>query len=224
MIAAQYVYDPYGNVIDQNGALADVFDVRFSTRYTDRETGLVSYKRRFYRPEHGRWLNRDPIEEDGGENLYEFCANNSVSRVDINGCGTWQFGIPSIFGNKPEFTVSYQMDETECRCCKGVQILRYVRKFITGGKYGPYTLDGTPDQFESGYPTGYAPDDWPEGPGVGIPFADEPYYRITWHWDFLFKAKCTAGPLKGEILSTQQKYYKAEGHKQGNEDFNHGFY
>lgn len=85
VIAAQYVYDPYGNVIDQYGALADVFDARFSTRYTDRETGLVSYKRRFYRPEHGRWLNRDPIEEDGGENLYAFCWNSPVEFVDIDG-------------------------------------------------------------------------------------------------------------------------------------------
>ena len=81
-IAAQYVYDPYGSVIDQNGALADVFDIRFSTRYTDRETGLVSYKRRFYRPEHGRWLNRDPIEEMGGVNLYAFCLNNANSNLD----------------------------------------------------------------------------------------------------------------------------------------------
>lgn len=30
--------------------------------------------------------------------------------------------------------------------------------------------------------------------------------------------------MKGEILSTQQKYYMAEGHKQGSEDFKHGFY
>ena len=89
------------------------------------------------------------------------------------------------------------------------------RQFITGGKYVPYFLDGTDDQFTSSYPTGYAPDDWPEGPGIGIPFADEPYYRFSWRWDFLFKAKCTAGPRAGEILSTQQKFYRAAGHKQG---------
>ena len=170
------------------------------------------------------WLNRDPIEENGGENLYAFCANAPIARVDRNGCGTWRFGIPSICGNDPEFTVSYEMDSTECKCCKGVQVLRYVRKFITGGKYGPYFLDGTDDQFTSSYPTGYAPDDWPEGPGIGIPFADEPYYRFSWRWDFLFKAKCTAGPRAGEILSTQQKFYRAAGHKQGSTDFEHGFY
>ena len=204
--------------------MADVFAIRYSTKYYDKETGLYYYGKRYYSPTLRRWLTRDPIGEEGGANLYGFCKNDSISRVDVNGCGTWRFGIPSICGNYPEFTVSYEMDSAERKCCKGIQVLRYVRKFITGGKYGPYSLDGTPDQFTSSYPIGYAPDDWPEGPGVGIPFADEPYYRITWHWDFLFKAKCTAGPKAGEILSASQKFYRAAGHKQGSEDFKHGFY
>ena len=36
----------------------------------------------------GRWMTRDPIEEKGGENLYAFCANNPVSRIDPNGMYT----------------------------------------------------------------------------------------------------------------------------------------
>ena len=69
-IAAQYVYDPYGNVVETYGNLAEAFSFGFSTKYYDRETGMVGYQRRFYRPDLGRWLNRDPIEEEGGENLY----------------------------------------------------------------------------------------------------------------------------------------------------------
>ena len=88
-IAAQYTYDPYGNIIDSRGSLADVFSFGFSTQYHDRETGLVGYKRRFYRPDLGRWLNRDPIEEEGGENLYAFCANNPVLYYDILGMTDW---------------------------------------------------------------------------------------------------------------------------------------
>lgn len=84
-IAAQCVYDPYGNVIEQYGALASRFAIRFSTKYTDVETGLISYLRRFYCPDHGRWLNRDPIEEDGGENLYAFCENSPLVYVDAFG-------------------------------------------------------------------------------------------------------------------------------------------
>ena len=81
-IAARYTYDPYGNITDMSGALATQFSFGFSTKCHDRETGMVDYQRRFYRPDLGRWLNRDPIEERGGENLYAFCANNPIRNID----------------------------------------------------------------------------------------------------------------------------------------------
>ena len=84
--AAQYVYDPYGNIAEQSGDLADEFSFGFSTKYRDCETGMVSYQRRFYLPDLGRWLNRDPIEESGGENLYLFSANAPVAYYDVLGC------------------------------------------------------------------------------------------------------------------------------------------
>lgn len=84
-VAAQYTYDPYGNVVETHGDLASAFHFGFSTQYHDRETGMVGYKRRFYRPDLGRWLNRDPIEEQGGENLYCFCLNDTISKYDAFG-------------------------------------------------------------------------------------------------------------------------------------------
>ena len=84
-IAAQYTYDPYGNITDMSGSLATQFSFGFSTKYNDRELGMISYQRRFYRPDLGRWLNRDPLEEIGGENLYAFCINNSIANVDYIG-------------------------------------------------------------------------------------------------------------------------------------------
>ena len=103
-VAAQYVYDPYGNVIDSCGDLADVFPFGFSTQYHDRETGLVAYLRRFYSPVLGRWLNRDPIEEEGGENLYAFCANNPAANHDRGGCA--YFAIRGL-GKLPILKWSY---------------------------------------------------------------------------------------------------------------------
>jgi len=49
------------------------------------ETGLVYYGHRFYSPSLGRFINRDPIEEQGGLNLYGFCGNNTVNRWDVLG-------------------------------------------------------------------------------------------------------------------------------------------
>ncbi len=84
-VAAEYVYDPYGNVVETTGAIAEQFSFGFSAKVHDRETGLVGYQRRFLRPVIGRWLNRDPIEEEGGANMYVFVHNAPVRYWDILG-------------------------------------------------------------------------------------------------------------------------------------------
>jgi len=43
--------------------------------------GVVSGYR-YYSPELGRWPSRDPIEEDGGKNLYAFVRNSPLVEVD----------------------------------------------------------------------------------------------------------------------------------------------
>ena len=47
--------------------------------------GLSYYGYRYYDSELGRWLNRDPIEEEGGVNLYGFVGNDGVNKLDPNG-------------------------------------------------------------------------------------------------------------------------------------------
>ena len=59
--------------------------LRFSTQFTDEETGLIYYGYRYYSPSLGRWINRDPIEEQGGLNLYSFCADNPLTVIDTDG-------------------------------------------------------------------------------------------------------------------------------------------
>ena len=46
---------------------------------------MDEYGFRYYNPETGRWLNRDPIEERGGINLYNCVGNNPINGVDLNG-------------------------------------------------------------------------------------------------------------------------------------------
>jgi RHS repeat-associated protein len=65
--------------------MADVFRMRFSTKCYDPENGLYYYGYRFYSPALMRWLNRDPIDEAGGLNLYEFCGNCSICFYDALG-------------------------------------------------------------------------------------------------------------------------------------------
>ena len=82
---AHYEYDPFGGISRQTGALADEFPHRFSTKYLDSETGLVYYGYRYYSPDLGRWLSRDPIGETGGVNLYSHIANHAIGQTDYLG-------------------------------------------------------------------------------------------------------------------------------------------
>ena len=79
-IAAHYEYDPFGKINTQNGAYAANNPFRFSSEYFDDETGLVYYNYRYYSPELGRWINRDPIGERGGVNLYIMVDNSPINK------------------------------------------------------------------------------------------------------------------------------------------------
>ncbi|MGB0579073.1 MAG: RHS repeat-associated core domain-containing protein [Limisphaerales bacterium] len=46
---------------------------------------------RFYNPDSGRWLNRDPSEERGGLNLCAFVFNNPMGAIDPDGQVPWLF-------------------------------------------------------------------------------------------------------------------------------------
>ncbi len=48
----------------------------------NEELALVYYNYRHYNPMDGRWINRDPIAEEGGWNLYAFVGNNGIVSFD----------------------------------------------------------------------------------------------------------------------------------------------
>jgi RHS repeat-associated protein len=103
-------YDANGNVVAwvdaSNGALAGELDYGafgepvlatgvaatqtfgFSTKYQDLESGLLYYGFRYYNPNSGRWLSRDPIEERGGLNPYVIVGNDTVKLSDY--LGLWK--------------------------------------------------------------------------------------------------------------------------------------
>ena len=87
-VVASYTYDAFGRTISATGPHANLFRHRFSTKYFDSETGLYYYGYRYYSPPFMRWLNCDPIGEDGGVNLYAFCRNDPVSLSDSLGLAT----------------------------------------------------------------------------------------------------------------------------------------
>ena len=84
-LSARYEYGPFGETLRATGAMAKKNPLRFSTKYTDDQTGFLYYGYRFYNPTTGRWISRDPSEEKGGANLYNFLHNEPVARCDYLG-------------------------------------------------------------------------------------------------------------------------------------------
>ena len=91
-IAAHYEYSPFGETLVREGARADGFAYRFSTKAQVPGVPLYYYGSRFYSPVTGRWFNRDPMEEAGGINLYLACENVPISSFDSFGMVTIRFG------------------------------------------------------------------------------------------------------------------------------------
>jgi RHS repeat-associated protein len=75
----------FGKLLNSQGPVAKENSFRFGSEYFDSETELVYYNFRYYSPELGRWLSRDPIGEQGGENLYAMIGNDAVNGIDILG-------------------------------------------------------------------------------------------------------------------------------------------
>ncbi len=86
-VLAWYRYHPFGT-LESSGGNADWLSwnrFTFSTKWHDPATGLHYYGYRWYAPVAGRWPSRDPIEEEGGVNLYGFVENDPTNQVDVLG-------------------------------------------------------------------------------------------------------------------------------------------
>ena len=84
-VVSDSVYDSYG-MATTSGTAADAFGYggQFGY-YSDQSTGLILLTQRYYAPDLGRFLTRDPIGTDGGVNLYAYVQNQPMTSHDPNG-------------------------------------------------------------------------------------------------------------------------------------------
>ena len=81
-------YGLFGEVV---GSISPVGNYRtleygYSGREYEADTGLYYFRARYYDPEMGRFLTKDPIGLAGGHtNLYLYCGNDPVNCVDPDG-------------------------------------------------------------------------------------------------------------------------------------------
>ncbi len=71
-LLARMDYSPFGQLVAQYkytstaSAILSRLPFGFSTKYTDKESGLLYYGERYYDTVTGRWRSMDPIGEEGG--------------------------------------------------------------------------------------------------------------------------------------------------------------
>jgi RHS repeat-associated protein len=84
-VTARYEFGPFGETLRATGQAAGVNPFRWSTKFHDDQSGLINYGYRMYNPAVGRWLQRDPITERGGLNLYAFVQNRPIDLIGPDG-------------------------------------------------------------------------------------------------------------------------------------------
>jgi RHS repeat-associated protein len=77
---SQFTYDPYGKVNQSQGSVAS--DFQYAGYYHHTPSGFGLTLNRAYNSSLGRWINRDPIGEIAGANLFTYCTNNPVCFID----------------------------------------------------------------------------------------------------------------------------------------------
>lgn len=98
-IVQEMVHDEFGKTLSSAGAGFQPFG--FAGGLYDYNTGFIQFGARWYDPQVGRWVSKDPIGFAGGDtNLYAYVGGNPVSYVDPTGLywfrQSWQ--EPGKFG------------------------------------------------------------------------------------------------------------------------------
>jgi RHS repeat-associated protein len=88
-------YSPYGAIQRSWGSV--VPDFHYAGLLYEGTSGLQLSKTRAYNGFVGHWLNRDPISEKGGVNLYSYAGADSINYVDRDGLSP-ALAIPMLVG------------------------------------------------------------------------------------------------------------------------------
>ena len=105
-----YVYDPWGKlvtIVDDGGytvsagSLAHINPIRYRGYFYDAETGFYYLNSRYYDPVVSRFISPDvQINADQGPlgmNIYAYCLNNPINRVDVSGNKSYENEWAEVF-------------------------------------------------------------------------------------------------------------------------------
>jgi len=159
-----YGYDAFGNVtVSGSGNVSQPF--MFTGREYDSETGMYFYRARYYDPQAGRFVTKDPIGFAGGINVFSYVENNPSNFIDPTGNVVLVDDAAIAIGTLVVATAAYLQTQ------QGQQATRDVANVI--GNLINDILENPPDiknWFES---QGKGERNWEKGRG------DDPFWNLS---------------------------------------------
>lgn len=108
----KYEYNSWGKLLNltdySSNGLGRRNPFRFKGYYYDEELGMYYLNSRYYDPEVGRFISPDTtdileVQDDlYDKNLYAYCDNNSVMRIDSSGA-VWHLAVGAVVGVATQF-------------------------------------------------------------------------------------------------------------------------
>ncbi len=118
LTVARYTYDAWGKVTSikgENILIGAINPYRYRGYYFDHETGLYYLQSRYYNPQIGRFINGDAAEfvtvaeKPIGHNLFTYCENDSVIKIDELGFTQYRVDLAVKSPNNLNSTVAFNM-------------------------------------------------------------------------------------------------------------------
>ena len=102
-IVETYSYDPFGKLLSNQTIFNNKLYIGTSDVMYDNETDLYYMHARYYDTEAGRFIQKDSVEGALGnpisQNLYTYCANDPINKVDPAGTTPQNTGMPARYNN-----------------------------------------------------------------------------------------------------------------------------
>ena len=202
-LVVEYKYDAWGRATyasDQlpiSNWLCLLNPFRYRGYIYDSETGMYYLRSRYYNPEIGRFLNEDGAIIPGllSTNLFAYCSNNPLSRVDTSGYGWNEFWQSvgnwfSDLGNRIGDELKYQTKiktEVNIRMAKSLD-----EKLLQAGNWIKKKASDV----------GNALGSWWNG-------SAKPWIKQAWEDTGNFVKNVLSAQQQADILSAQMTYHAA---------------
>jgi RHS repeat-associated protein len=142
-----YDYEAFGNELLSQGALATPYRyVGQLGYYRHDDVGLDLLGARYYAPEFGRFLTRDPLGQDDDPNVYVYCSDDPVNEADPLGLLGWPRRVPNALEAQPGPIPAPPQDPCDtkgrgdCFKCNEDQWLECKAKCVKKYKFKPRKL------------------------------------------------------------------------------------